>query len=239
MRSEAKRLIDVVKKNGSPEDAPHVKRYMKTHFECLGVRKPVLHSIAKDIHGEHKGDEDMGEVHNLVKDIWQVPIFDVKTLAISILRQFSRKVDRTTFDLVKDWFDDVDNWSHCDGLSVYVLGSIILKDDSVVPEIMEWTKSGNLWKRRASLTSTMLGNRSGKADPFWTFTMLNDVLDDDEYYVKKVFSWVLREMGKGYPDFVFEYLMHNKSKFSNKDVKESVKYLPEERAKLVLESDLS
>ncbi len=236
MRNEVKELVEMIKENGRPEDAPHVERYIKTDFQCLGVRKPVLHSIAKDIYLAHKADEDMAEVHNLVRDVWQIPIFDVKTLAISVLRQFNRKVDRTTFDLVKDWFDDIDNWSHCDGLSVYVLGSIILKDDSVVPEIMGWTKSDNFWRRRAALTSTMLGNRSGEADPFWTFTMLNDVLDDDEYYVKKVFGWVLREMGKGYPDFVFEYLMYNKSKFSIMDVRESVKYLPEEKASMVLES---
>jgi len=104
---------------------------------------------------------------------------------------------------------------------------------------MGWTKSDNFWKRRAALTSTMLGNRVGKGDPFWTLTMLNDVLDDKEYYVKKVYGWVLREMGKGYPDFVFEYMMYNKSRFNRTDVKEAVKHLPEEKTKMVMESDFS
>ena len=79
-----------------------MNRYIKTQFECLGVRKPVLHSLAKDIHMEHKKDDDLGEVHSLVSDLWQIPIYDVMTLAISILRQFGQRLDRSTFELVKD-----------------------------------------------------------------------------------------------------------------------------------------
>jgi 3-methyladenine DNA glycosylase AlkD len=239
VRKEVKRLVDFVTGHKRPEEVPFIKRYIRTRYEMLGVRKPVLHSIAKGIHAEHKKDDDLREIHRLVHDLWRLPIYDVKTLAISILRQFGKRLDRSTFELVKNWYDDVDNWSHCDGLSVYVLGSIILNDDSVIGEIMAWTKSDNFWRRRAALTSTMIGNRKAKVDPFWTFTMLNDLVDDDEHYVKKAFSWVLREMGKGYPDFVFEYLMYNKSKFKKMDVKESVKYLPKEKARMVLESDLS
>jgi 3-methyladenine DNA glycosylase AlkD len=239
VQKETKRLVDLVKENGSPEDAPHAQKYIKTKFEVLGVRMPTLDSIAKEFYNAHKTDENLIDVHRTVNELWSVPIYDVKTLAISILRRFKRKLDRTTFDTVKGWWDDLDNWAHCDGTSVYVLGSILLKDDSVISDIMEWTKSDNPWKRRAALTSTMLGNRVGKGDPFWTLTMLNDVLDDKEYYVKKVYGWVLREMGKGYPDFVFEYLMYNKSRFNKTDVKEAVKHLPEEKAKMVIESDFS
>ncbi len=239
MHKETKELIESVKENKNPEDAPHVKRYMKTDFECLGVRKPLLHSLAKEFYDAHKKDGNLVGVHKVVEELWSVPIYDVKTLAISILRRFDKMVDRSTLDVVEVWYDDIDNWSHCDGLSVYVLGSIVLRDDSVISGIMSWTKSDNPWRRRGALLSTMLGNRKGKGDPFWTFTMLNDVLEDEEYYVRKTFSWVLREMGKGYPDFVFEYLMYNKSRFSNTDVKESVKYLPEENAKTVLETDFT
>jgi 3-methyladenine DNA glycosylase AlkD len=186
VRKETERLVDLVKKNGSPEDAPHAQKYIKTKFEVLGVRMPTLDSIAKEFYSAHKTDENLIEVHIVVNELWSVPIYDVKTLAISILRRFRRKLDRTTFDTVKGWWDDLDNWAHCDGTSVYVLGSILLKDDSVISDIMEWTKSDNQWKRRAALTSTMLGNRVGKGDPFWTLTMLNDVLDDKEYYVHDV-----------------------------------------------------
>jgi 3-methyladenine DNA glycosylase AlkD len=239
VQEEAKKLVELVKKSGSPSDAPHVKRYIKTELECLGVRKPVIHSLAKEFRNAHEKDRDLSDIHKVVGELWSVPIYDVKTLAISILRIMDKKIDKSTFDLVKAWFDDIDNWSHCDGLSVYVLGSILLRDDSVISEIMKWTKSDNHWRRRGALTSTMLANRKTKGDPFWTLTMLNDVVEDKEYYVRKTFSWVLREMGKGYPDFVFEYLMYNKSKFNKTDVKESVKYLPKDKAKTVLESDLS
>lgn len=239
MRKKTERLVDLVKKNASPEDAPHAQKYIKTNLELLGVRMPILDSIAKEFFDLHKKDGDLSEVHRTADELWTVPIYDVKTLAISILRRFRRKLDVSTFDVVKAWWDDIENWAHCDGMSVYVLGSILLKDESAISEIMEWTKSDNFWRRRAALTSTILGNRAGKGDPFWTLTMLNDVLDDDEYYVRKVYGWVLREMGKGYPDFVFEYMMYNKSKFNKTDVKEAVKHLPEEKAKTVMETDFS
>jgi 3-methyladenine DNA glycosylase AlkD len=239
VQKETKRLVDLVKKNASPEDAPHANKYIKTELEVLGVRMPILDSIAKEFFDAHKKDEDLREVHRTVDELWSSPIYDVKTLAISILRRFRRKLDLATFDLIKVWWDDIDNWAHCDGLSVYVLGSVLLADDSVISDIMEWTKLDNFWKRRGALTSTMLGNRVGKGDPFWTLTMLNDVLDDHEYYVRKTFGWVLREMGKGYPDFVFEYMMYNKSRFNKTDVKEAVKHLPVEQAKMVIESDFS
>jgi 3-methyladenine DNA glycosylase AlkD len=239
VRKEIVRLVDLVKENASPQDVPQANKYIKTDLELLGVRMPILDSIAKEFYDQHKKDGDLKEVHLTVEELWAVPIFDVKTLAISILRRFRRKLEASTFEVVKTWLDDIDNWAHCDGLSVYVLGSILLKEESVISEIMGWTKSGNLWKRRAALISTMLGNRAGKGDPFWTLTMLNDVLDDDEYYVKKTFGWVLREMGKGYPDFVFEYMMYNKSKFNKTDVKEALKHLPEEQRKTVIETDFS
>jgi 3-methyladenine DNA glycosylase AlkD len=239
VQKETSELVELVRKNTSPKDAPHVKRYIRTDLECLGVRKPLLHSLAKEFYDERKKDGNLDRVHKVAEELWSVPIYDVKTLAISILRRFGKMVDKSTLDVVEVWYDDIDNWSHCDRLSVYVLGSMVLKADSVVPGIMKWTESDNLWKRRGALLSTMLGNRNGKGDPFWTFTMLNDLLEDKEYYVRKAFSWVLREMGKGYPDFVFEYLMYNKAKFNKKEVEESVKYIPEDKAKMVLELDLN
>lgn len=65
------------------------------------------------------------------------------------------------------------------------------------------------------------------------FELLDRVMGDDEHYIKKAVSWILREISKQDPLKVYEYLMCYASEGTDKAtrwiIKDGMKKLPEDK----------
>lgn len=227
MREETRIIIDQLEKESGPTDPWVAERYIGTKLRSLGIRAPVIHAMAREFSASHK-DVEMQEVHRITDELWRSEILEARSLAVSILMRFKRKLDRRTFDLVSRWFDDVDNWANCDGLSVFVLSEFMFKDDDVTSRVCEWIGSPNPWRRRGAVTSTIPANREGRSEPKVVLEMVRTLLDDDEYFVKKSLGWVLRELGKSRPETVVAFLRKHRKKLNREQLKKAVKYLPDE-----------
>jgi 3-methyladenine DNA glycosylase AlkD len=113
-----------------------------------------------------------------------------------------------TWDVIKKWQKKIDNWGLCDALSKIYTKILEIIPERVLKQLQQWNKSTNLWDRRQSLISLLYFSRTKKVFlPFDTIiNLLNELVNDPEYYVQKAVGWTLRELCSVYPNETKEYL---------------------------------
>lgn len=113
-----------------------------------------------------------------------------------------------SWDVIKNWQEKVDNWGTCDALSKIYTKILEIIPGKVLKQLRQWNKSTNLWDRRQSLVSLLYFSRTKKIIlPFDTIIYLvNELVNDSEYYVQKAVGWTLKELYNVYPVATFQYL---------------------------------
>jgi 3-methyladenine DNA glycosylase AlkD len=111
------------------------------------------------------------------------------------------------FKLFERWIDRyVHNWAHCDGVASWLLAACIANEPTLSGELPEWTRSRNLWKRRAAavafLQEAKKGRRTGEI-----FAIADRLIGDPEEMVQKGIGWLLKETYPKQPEAVVDYLL--------------------------------
>ena len=99
-----------------------------------------------------------------------------------------------------------------------------------------WNRAEDQWLRRISIVS--LVHYSGKNAVFMplerVLPLVTACLDDEREYVQKAVGWVLREMGRVYPDAVRRYLEDHAQSIAALAVRRAIERRPAgERAELL------
>jgi 3-methyladenine DNA glycosylase AlkD len=142
----------------------------------------------------------------------QSQILEIKNQCLIFLDLRKKKILKAAhWPILKEWVKYVDNWAHSDGLSSVF--SIMLQNDLelIYPQLVTWNKSKNPWERRQSIVCLFYYSRTRKHFlPFEVaIELINNLLDDKEYYVQKGLGWALREASNVYYDYTLDYILQN------------------------------
>src|SRR5262249_35489788 len=87
-------------------------------------------------------------------------------LVCYVYRRFGSQCGVREFRLFTQWLDRyVKNWGHTDGVALWLLGSSIANDPSLIKKLPDWTRSKNRWKRRAAAVALVPSARRGLHTP--------------------------------------------------------------------------
>ena len=100
----------------------------------------------------------------------------------------------------------MDNWATTDQLSTHMICASIKKDPALTHKLLEWTKSENRWRRRASAVSLVPLARRGELLDV-VFKVSNELMTDEEDMVQKGVGWLIKEASKKHPYEVRKYLL--------------------------------
>jgi len=116
-----------------------------------------------------------------------------------------------SWDTIKNWQTQVDNWGHCDGLSKIYTKILELSPGKVLKQLKIWNKSKNQWDKRQSLVSLLYFSRTKNTilDFEIIIQFIDNLLIDKEYYVQKAVGWSLKESYNVYPKETLNYLEKN------------------------------
>ena len=87
------------------------------------------------------------------------------------------------------------SWDEVDGFGLYIAGAAWLRGLIGDEDIVAWTQSEDLWRRRAALVATVVLNsktHGGAGDAARTLMIAELLADDREDMVVKAMSWALR-----------------------------------------------
>ena len=105
---------------------------------------------------------------------------------------------------------------------MFGVGPIIYSNpELILPLSKKWIKNKNKWIRRFGVVSLRGYKRVKTKDN--VFRILDMVMEDDDKYIKKAISWILREVTKKNSNEVANFLIKWAKANPNKDTKRIIK----------------
>ena len=177
----SKEIITQLKKYSSSEDREGMARFGINPEYALGVRAPILRSLAKRI----------GKDHKLARDLWKTKIHEARILASMI-----DEPEKVTEKQMEQWVREFNSWDLCDQCCMNLFDKLPIAWKKAI----EWAKRDEEFIRRASfsLMACLAWHDKGakNKDFIKFFPVIKKYSTDERNFVKKAVNWALRQIGK-------------------------------------------
>jgi 3-methyladenine DNA glycosylase AlkD len=213
-----------LKQAADPAKAPAMQAYMKSAMPYHGVSTQPLREVCKKI---------FAAVELLSRSQWQATVlqlwhgarFREERYAALLLagdkrwRTFQTPAAMAVYEeliVTGAW------WDYVDDIASHRIGAI-LRDhpDPISRKMRTWSRSDNLWKRRASILC-QLGFKDA-TDLELLFSCIEPSLDSKEFFLQKAVGWALRQYAWTDPGEVKRYVRRNRQRLSPLSCREALK----------------
>ena len=180
-----------------PANALRVAAYHKAPRRYLGVTVPQVTALADQWRIECSLDDRIA----LAASLWQTNIHEARVAAAKLLTQARITPDAAVWDLICRWVRDFDAWAIADH-ACDAGNRRLIADPTRIDTVEAWTRSGNIWTRRAALVMTLPWTKQNHPKPA-DLIIRDRVLgwcasyaDDPDWFIQKAVAWWLRDLSK-------------------------------------------
>ncbi|XOQ37084.1 MAG: DNA alkylation repair protein [Lactococcus sp.] len=204
----------------NPDNASDMKRYMKNHFEFLGIKTPERRALSRDFLREKAKEGCVDWV--LVDHLWALDYREFQYLAGDYLKKVQKWLTLADLDklyalaIQKSWWDSIDF------LDEHV-GSIVQRFPQAKATMLVWSQDDNFWIRRLAIDH-QLGFKL-KTDADLLAQIIQNNLGSDEFFINKAIGWSLREYSKVAPDWVRDFIEASGDELNSLSIREGLKVL--------------
>lgn len=216
--------IETLKKEFSAraneEKANHLVGYMRNQFLFYGLQTPERRAI---YHNFLKDEKKKKEVDwKLLDQAWDEEQREVQYFACDYLLAMKKyivfddlaKIER--FVRTKQWWDTIDS-------SIKIYGYVGLTDNRVDDLMLKWSQDPDFWVRRVAIEHQLL--RKNKMNTALLQKIIENNLDNQEFFINKAIGWALRDYSKTNPDWVRNFIELHREHIAKLSIKEGSKYL--------------
>lgn len=197
-------FIELFKEESNIEEAMPMRQYMRNQFPFLGIRSPKRNDLLKYYFSEYELPTE-NLLREEVKAIFDLKEREFQYVAIIILDR--RKKVLTIEDLAycEQLIIDRSWWDTIDAIAPKIVGDIVLKNRKQGEEIMkEWSRAHNLWLNRSAILHQL--KYKDKMNEGMLFSIIEEHLHSDEFFIQKAIGWVLREYAKTNSNVVRDFV---------------------------------
>jgi 3-methyladenine DNA glycosylase AlkD len=224
VRGTAERLTDELRALGSPERAGSERAYLKSAYVHLGVGVPAVRSVAKAYVRSAKPSRPA--LVALVDELWDSEVYERRLLGVELVLATPKVWGVSDLAWLEGLLHRCHTWALVDGLAALGVGRIVSADPSGLAVLDRWVADDDMWVRRSAVLALRDLVRDGRE--FDRFERYSDVLlDEREFFIRKVLGWVARETGRRHPELVSPWVRANLDRMNGVTIREAVKYLPD------------
>ncbi len=166
--------------------------YFKEPVKPYGVRTPQLRELARLAYRDVKrwpvADRD-----RFVVEMWKSGMLEEGGIVCHLYRRFAKSCTEREFRMFEQWIDRyVRNWSHCDGVSTWLIAASIANRPGLADRLAAWTKSKNRWKRRSAAVSLIQEAKRGR-NTETIFHICGLLLTDTDTWCKRAWAGCSRK----------------------------------------------
>lgn len=176
-----------------PGLSPALREYLGSTLPTLGVSAPDLHRIVREFRHRH-GPQPYSRVGPLLRALWAGRTYDERILAIELLERCVVPLDAPTWHLASTWVDDATGWALSDSLAAGPVARMVAEDPHRFKELLVWTRSESIWRRRAATYALNDLVRAGELDR--PLRLLGRLVRDPAFWVQRAVGTWLRECWK-------------------------------------------
>ena len=122
--------------NGDDERARGAKAYLKSDLEFIGVAAKPLRLVAREFLERHPGI-DPSQLTELVRSLWEQPVFEMRAVSVALLERRVRSLDVTDLDLIEELLRRSHTWALVDWLCTKVAAPIVESEPESTTPILE------------------------------------------------------------------------------------------------------
>lgn len=212
---------------GNPAEAATMAAYHKSARPFLGVKVPVVDSMA----GEWRAVCTLEERLALADGLWRSDIHEARVAAAKLLTQARIRPDDRAWALIQTWVPDFDAWAIADHVCIAAQKRLVA-DPSRLDDVAAWTTSPHMWTRRAALVATLPWTKQNHPKPEelsirdrvlgWAATYV----PDQDWFIQKAIAWWIRELSKHDQDRARGFMDTHGVKMKPFAKREARRYLP-------------
>lgn len=186
-------LVKTFRKNKNPSNALAIKKYMRQKFDYLGIKTPERRKILNQFHKDN-GHLESEKLSELILNLWQQKEREFQYIAIDILKRRIKKLPAEYMKLYQELITSKSWWDTIDPIAINLAGGHIVNHPNEISKIQKWRYSDDIWLRRTSLLFQL--KYKEKTDTKLLFSIINDNLGSQEFFINKAIGWALREYSK-------------------------------------------
>jgi 3-methyladenine DNA glycosylase AlkD len=126
------------------------------------------------------------------------------------------------------------NWALVDNLAPSVLSPLVEEYPGIIPEVVAWTGSSNLWLRRGAVVAFVpLARHGTHLDT--AYEIASRLLDDREDLMHKAVGWLLREAGRTDRRRLVHFLRESGPRIPRTALRHAIEHFPPAERQRLLE----
>lgn len=117
---------------------------------------------------------------------------------------------------------------------MYVIAPLLKEYSQLAPNLLKWSRSKNLWVRRASAAALVSLARKGEHLDL-AYQVAEHLFPDKEDLIHKATGWLLREAGKTDSVRLEKFLLQHGQQIPRTALRYAIERFPEQKRKAILE----
>ncbi len=232
----------MMKQAADPAVAASQRRFFKPweKVHVRGISTPDVRQFARDLHRQAGKSWSYADALKFCDVLMRDRYIEARSVGLELLARYSRHFEAGLAADAKRWLlaNRCDNWALTDGLCASILSPLLAKVPPLAAEFAAWTKSPNLWLRRAGVVSFVKPARKG-AHLDIVYRVAASLATDQEDLMHKACGWLLREAGKADARRQEKFLLAEGGAFSRTTVRYAIERFPETRRRKILARTLA
>ena len=197
-------LLALFSQQADSETAVPMAKYMRDQFPFLGIKSPQRKALFRQFIAE-SGLPQPQDLEAIVWELWQLPEREYQYCAQDLLHRIRKHVTPDYVPLLERLITTKSWWDTIDGLASHAVGGLFTRyPEARNATVARWRRSEDFWLRRTTLLF-QLGYKDN-TDEALLFSLIEENLDSDEFFIQKAIGWILREYSKTAPEVVQNYV---------------------------------
>lgn len=220
-----------------PRVAARAMSYFKDgeQVACYGLTAAGLRQIARELSRRVARQWTLRDAVAYCDAMLALPQLEAKGLGLLLLERYQRFFTRGLLRTAKSWLvrGRCANWATTDALSLLVVAPLLARWPDEARSVAGWTRSRNLWLRRASAVALVPLARRGEALAI-AYGVATALRDDREDLLHKATGWLLREAGKTDAARLERYLLAQGQRLPRTALRYAIERFPPSRRRRLL-----
>ena len=207
------------------------QRFFKETVECYGIKTPIINKISKVCLKSLLKNLDKNQILNLCTQLWKSGILEESIVACNWAYSLRKQYVEADFLVFKNWISQyVNNWASCDTLCNHTVGEFIQMYPEYLLELQQFTKSNNIWVRRAAAVTLIIPAKKGL---FLSniLSIADDLLIDPQDLVQKGYGWMLKAASQAHQDEIYRFVSDRKRIMPRTALRYAIEKMPSELRK--------
>jgi len=233
-RRAAEEMIDLMRRRADPKKVASSQRYFKEPVELYGVETAAARAMVKDLLASVRGSWTLRDAVAFCKAMLRDPHLEPRGAGFLVVAAFADEAGLELLSDVRRWLErSCGNWALVDTLAPSVLAPLVRSHPEIIPELVKWTGSPNMWLRRgAAVAFVPLARRGQHLDT--AYEIGSRLFGDREDLMHKAVGWLLREAGKTDMPRLERFLRAEGPRMPRTSVRYAIERFPAQKRKRLL-----